>query len=204
MRNCDQPKICYMFTEGDTEWDYLDKFSKPYRNKIRFIRIGQISDPATLATRAIGWLKCQKFDKKELERNQAWLLFDNDNRPDRVKEAFRLVKEYNIFNKMRKRKSLELKIAYMSPCIEIWPLMHFTNSFSDNRHRLQSELHTTFMRRYHHSNNPYFDLSVLTPEGLNAAMTLAKQWEISLSGEEELNASRYAGIFKIIEEIQTA
>ena len=53
MRNCDQPKICYLFTEGDTEWDYLDKFSKPYCNKIRLFRIRQISDPTTLATRRL-------------------------------------------------------------------------------------------------------------------------------------------------------
>ena len=204
MRNCDQPKICYLFTEGDTEWDYLDKFSKPYCNKIRLFRIRQISDPSTLSARAIEWLKGQKFDKKELEKTQAWLIFDNDNRLERVKEAFRLVKEYNLYNQSRRRKSLELKIAYMSPCIEIWPLMHFTNSFSDNRHLLQSELHTTFMPRYHHGNNPYFDLSTLTPEGLNKAMVMAKQWNTSLSGDEDYHASKFAGIFKIIEEIQSA
>ena len=56
------------------------------------------------------------------------------------------------------------------------------------------------MPSYRHEGNPYFDLSKMP--NYEQAVRKARQWEVSLDGEQEYNASKFAGIYKLTENIK--
>ncbi len=177
--------IIQLFYEGKTELDYLQKFirEKGKSTEIRLNKIMTNPNPRILAQSAI-----QQFDNLQMSNSQIWVIFDHDGRDNEVREAIGLINN----------SGKDIQVAFMKPCIEIWPLMHNeidnVTTQSDAQSRLES-----IMPSYKHDRNPYFDLSKMP--NYNEAVKKAKQWHISLSGEPEYISTKYAGIYKLTEKI---
>jgi len=178
--------VIHLFCEGKTELDYLQKFvSQEYKRDL--VRINGLCinpNPVYLAKEAI-----KNFDKLKNNKSEIWLVFDYDNREAEVKEAIELVRQ--------SRKNIH--IGFMKPCIEIWPLLHNGIDNITNQQAAQSKLEE-IMPSYKHDRYPYFDLSKMP--NYEMAVQKAKAWEISLNGESEYNASKFAGIYKFTERIK--
>ena len=177
--------IIQLFYEGKTELDYLQKFirEKGKSTEIRLNKIMTNPNPRILAQSAI-----QQFDNLQMSNSQIWVIFDHDGRDNEVREAIGLINN----------SGKDIQVAFMKPCIEIWPLMHNeidnVTTQSDAQSRLES-----IMPSYKHDRNPYFDLSKMP--NYNEAVKKAKQWHISLSGEPEYISTKYAGIYKLTEKL---
>ena len=177
--------IIQLFYEGKTELDYLQKFirEKGKSTEIRLNKIMTNPNPRILAQSAI-----HQFDNLQMSNSQIWVIFDHDGRDNEVREAIGLINN----------SGKDIQVAFMKPCIEIWPLMHNeidnVTTQSDAQSRLES-----IMPSYKHDRNPYFDLSKMP--NYNEAVKKAKQWYISLSGEPEYISTKYAGIYKLTEKI---
>ena len=178
--------IIQLFYEGKTELDYLQKFIQQQK-KTPLIKLNKIytnPNPATLAKEAVRRYKDIKMPKSEI-----WVIFDDDGRNAEVREAINTIKQ----------SGKNICLAYMKPCIEIWPLLHNgidnVNSQSEAQSRLES-----IMPSYRHEGKPYFDLSKMP--NYEQAVSKAHRWEVSLDGEPEYNASKFAGIYKLTDSIK--
>ena len=103
--------IIQLFFEGKTELDYLQKFIRQ-QHKDAMVKLNKIKNnqnPRILAQEAVN-----RFDDLEMDNSEVWIAFDDDSRDTEVKEAI------DYINKSGK----DIHIAFMKPCIEIWPLMH--------------------------------------------------------------------------------
>lgn len=177
--------IIQLFYEGKTELDYLQKFirEKGKSTEIRLNKIMTNPNPRILAQSAI-----QQFDNLQMSNSQIWVIFDHDGRDNEVREAICLINN----------SGKDIQVAFMKPCIEIWPLMHNEIDNVTTQSVAQSRLES-IMPSYKHDRNPYFDLSKMP--NYNEAVQKAKQWHISLSGEPEYISTKYAGIYKLTEKI---
>lgn len=178
--------IIQLFYEGKTELDYLQKFIQQQK-KTTLVKLNKIytnQNPVTLAKEVV-----KKYNDIKMSKSEIWVIFDDDMRTDEVKEAIKLIKH----------SGKNIYLAYMKPCIEIWPLLHNgidnVNSQNDAQSRLEN-----IMPFYRHDRNPYFDLSKM--QNYEHAVKKARQWEISLGGEPEYNAAKFAGIYKLTENIK--
>ena len=181
--------IIQLFHEGKTELDYLQKFIQQQK-KIDLVKLNAIytnPNPFNIAEKAV-----IKYDyiNKNIHKSETWVIFDDDGRDDEIKKAFDKIKE----------SGKNIYIAYMKPCIEIWPLLHNRvvnniNSQSEAQSKLKS-----IMPSYEHERKPYFDLSKM--QNYEQAVETASQWETSLGGEPEYEASKFAGIYKLTEKIK--
>ena len=177
--------IIHLFCEGKTELDYLQKFIRQRRKnaEVRLNKIMINSNPQIIAQKTV-----QQFDDLQMKNSEVWVVFDHDGRDIVVKDAIDLI------NSSRK----DIHIAFMKPCIEIWPLMHNGIDNVTTQTAAQSKLES-IMPHYKHDRNPYFDLDKMP--NYTEAVVKAKQWQTSLSGEPEYNSAKYAGIFKLTEKI---
>lgn len=196
-RRDDYHLILNLFTEGEkTEFSYINDYILQV-NKKDIIRLSQnkaISDPVLLVKEAICYAKNLNLTKDEVSRS-IWVIFDYDNRDDAVNKALRLVNDYNKLNPRN-----VVNCAFMKPCFELWPLMHFMDSkYPSLQAQIQSKL-KEFMPKYHHQRNPIIDVSKLSQEGYLKACKNAKSWKISLDDIDNPNSSSfYAGIFELTE-----
>ena len=177
--------IIQLFYEGITELDYLQKFIRQ-RNKNTLIRLNKIlinPNPLTLAQEAV-----EQFNDLKMNNSEVWVVFDHDGRDAEVKKAI------DYINKSGK----DIHIAFMKPCIEIWPLMHNRIDNVTTQAMAQSRL-KSIMPSYKHGGCPYFDLNKMPY--YEYAVARAKQWQASLSGAPEYNSAKYAGIYKLTEKI---
>ena len=178
--------IIQLFYEGKTELDYLQKFIQQQK-KTTLVKLNKIytnQNPVTLAKEVV-----KKYHDIKMSKSEIWVIFDDDGRKAEVKEAINLIKQ----------SDKDINLAYMKPCIEIWPLLHNgidnVNSQSEAQSRLEN-----IMPSYRHEGNPYFDLSKMP--NYEQAVSKAHRWEVSLGGEPEYNASKFAGIYKLTENIK--
>lgn len=178
--------IIQLFYEGLTELDYLQKFIQQQK-KTTLVRLNRTyinPNPLTLAKEAI-----RRYDELKTSKSEIWVIFDHDGREREIQEAIDLIKQ--------SRKNIH--IAFMKPCIEIWPLLHNDIDNVTSQAAAQSKLEE-IMPSYKHDRNPYFDLSKMP--NYAQAVHKAKQWEISLSGDKEYNSAKFAGIYKLTEKIK--
>ena len=180
--------IIQLFYEGKTELDYLQKFiSQQHKNAVvKLNKIKNNQNPRILAQEAVN-----QCDDLKMDHSEVWVAFDDDGRATEVKEAIDLI------NKSGK----DIHIAFLKPCIEIWPLMHHGIDNVTKQATAQSKLES-IMPSYKHDRNPYFDLNKM-PD-YEGAVTKAKQWQTSLSGAPEYDSTKFAGIYKLTEKIKGA
>lgn len=177
--------IIHLFYEGKTELDYLQKFIRQQHKDaaVKLNKIKNNQNPRILAQEA-----ASRFDDLEMENSEVWVVFDNDGRDTEVKEAIDLINN----------SGKDIHIAFMKPCIEIWPLMHNGINNVTTQAMVQSKL-KNIMPSYKHDRNPYFDLNKM-PD-YEGAVAKAKQWQTSLSGAPEYDSTKFAGIYKLTEKI---
>lgn len=178
--------IIQLFYEGLTELDYLQKFIQQQK-KTKLVRLNKTCtnpNPLILAKEAI-----KRYDELKTSKSEIWVIFDHDGREREVCEAIDLIKQ----------SKKDIHIAFMKPCIEIWPLLHNDIDNVTSQATAQSKLEE-IMPSYKHDRNPYFDLSRMP--NYTQAVHKAKQWEISLSGDKEYNSAKFAGIYKLTEKIK--
>lgn len=179
--------VIYLFSEGDTELDYLQKFVRQQGKKdlVQINRIMRNPNPVTLVQMAIKQFK----DLREIKQSEVWVIFDHDGRNKEVRKAIDLVRQ----------SGKDIHIAFMKPCMEIWPLLHRGIDNVSTPDQAQQKL-AEVMPAYRHNGSPYFDLIKMTD--YDGAVTKAKQWKQSLGEEPEYNASKYAGIYELTERIK--
>ena len=145
--------------------------------------------PLALNPRILAQEAASRFDDLEMDNSEVWVVFDNDGRDTEVKEAIDLINN----------SGKDIHIAFMKPCIEIWPLMHNGINNVTTQAMAQSKL-KNIMPSYKHDRNPYFDLNKM-PD-YEGAVAKAKQWQTSLSGAPEYDSAKFAGIYKLTEKIK--
>ena len=178
--------IIQLFYEGKTELDYLQKFIQQQK-KTTLVKLNKIytnQNPVTLAKEVV-----KKYNDIKMSKREIWVIFDDDGRIAEVRDAINLIKQ----------SGKDIYLAYMKPCIEIWPLLHNGIDNVNSQSEVQSRLES-IMPSYRHEGNPYFDLSKMP--NYEQAVRKARQWEVSLDGEQEYNASKFAGIYKLTENIK--
>lgn len=178
--------IIQLFYEGQTELDYLQQFIQQQK-KTALVRLNKTyrnPNPLTLAKETI-----KRYNDLKTSKSEIWVIFDHDGREREIQEAIDLIKQ--------SRK--DIHIAFMKPCIEIWPLLHNDIDNVTSQAAAQSKLEE-IMPSYKHDRNPYFELSKMP--NYAQAVRKAEQWEISLSGDSEYNSAKFAGIYKLTERIK--
>ena len=178
--------IIQLFYEGKTELDYLQKFIQQQK-KTTLVKLNKIytnQNPVTLAKEVV-----KKYNDIKMSKSEIWVIFDDDGRIAEVRDAINLIKQ----------SGKDIHLAYMKPCIEIWPLLHNGIDNVNSQNEAQSRLES-IMPSYRHEGNPYLDLSKMP--NYEQAVSKAHRWEVSLNGEPEYNASKFAGIYKLTENIK--
>lgn len=66
-------------------------------------------NPLNLAKEALA-----RYNDLKTPKNEIWIIFDHDGREKEVQEAIDMIKQ----------SKKNIHIAFMKPCIEIWPLLH--------------------------------------------------------------------------------
>ena len=180
--------VIYLFYEGETELDYLQKYIQQQRKtSVRLIKKCQSPNPQYLVDQAI-----KNFSElKQVKNSQIWVVFDHDGREQEVQQAI---------NKLTNSHK-DIHLAFMKPCIEIWPLLHNNIDNVSSQHEAQSKLEK-IMPSYNHDRNPRFDLAQMP--NYEHAVKIAQNWDVSLDSAPPYQASKFAGIYKLTEKIKKA
>ena len=180
--------VIYLFYEGETELDYLQKYIQQQRkSSVRIIKKCQSPNPQYLVDQAI-----KNFSElKQVKNSEIWVVFDHDGREQEVQQAI---------NKLTNSHK-DIHLAFMKPCIEIWPLLHNNIDNVSSQHEAQSKLEK-IMPLYNHDRNPRFDLAQMP--NYEHAVKIAQNWDVSLDGAPPYQASKFAGIYKLTEKIKKA
>ena len=178
--------VIYLFYEGETELDYLQKYIQQQRkSSVRLVKRCQSPNPQYLVEQAIKSFK----ELKQVENSEIWVVFDHDGREKEVQQAInKLINSHK-----------DIHLAFMKPCIEIWPLLHNNIDNVSSQHETQLKLEK-IMPSYNHDRNPRFDLAHM-PD-YEYAVKVAQNWEISLDDAPPYQASKFAGIYKLTERIK--
>lgn len=186
MRNTKTKKSLYILVEGKTELAYVQGFAK-CNPAVKVIRLTETSSRPRLIKEALKFSEENKLD--------TWIIFDQD---DKLAEAKEIYKQAEAFNKRNKAK---IHIAYLAPCFEIWPLIHFRyNNIPYVAKEVQKAL-GQHIKKYDHSKHPFIEVCKLET-GYDKAVEVAKKWEASLVDMPEYEAHLFAGIYKLTEFIK--
>ena len=119
--------VVYLFYEGETELDYLQKYIQQQRKaSVRLVKRCQSPNPQYLVEQAIKSFK----ELKKVKNSEIWVVFDHDGREQEVQQAI---------NKLINNHK-DIHLAFMKPCIEIWPLLHNNIDNVSTQHEAQSKL----------------------------------------------------------------
>ena len=184
-RNTKTKKCLYVLVEGKTELAYIQDFAK-CNPAVKVIVVGETSSRPRLIKEALKFSEENKLD--------TWIIFDQD---DKLAEAKEIYKQAKAFNKRNKAK---IHIAYLAPCFEIWPLIHFRcNNIPHIAKEVQKVLEQYI--KYDHGKHPFIEVCKLEA-GYGKAVEVAKKWENSLVDMPEYEAALFAGIYKLTEFIK--
>lgn len=185
-------KTIYLFTEGDTESQYILDLARD--TNVKIIAQGAISSPKQLAEKAKEFVSFNRERLTDGSNNSVWIVFDDDEKNTKITE-FR--------DAMRGGQCI--KIAYMKPCIELWGVMCVKGCVSGlalTHRKIESAL-KKLMPRYDHSGHPYFDTKKMIHT--DVACQIATQWDKTYpTFESRMNARYFAGIHTIVEGILKA
>lgn len=197
-------RVIYLACEGGscgTEGKYIRQLCDAYDCSLVLIYPKPLNDPLNLVKFAIGFSSAQKAHPN----SHLWVIFDND-KPERVKQAFEEAKRYN--DSLKSTKYLNVNIAFNAPSIETFGLLCCgITKISTNAKTNQQQLCHPTMPNYSHKKSPktspHFDFNTME-SGYDFAITQAKQWEHSLNGDPEYTAHIFAGIYKLTEQIKNS
>jgi hypothetical protein len=141
------------FCEGkNTEPEYLKSFAKHYGNGlVRVEPVAPAGVPLTIVEKAV--IRKKELDAKKKTDSfdslyEVWAVFDRDEHPN-IPQAIDLARGNNVHT------------AISNPCIEIWPLLHFTFHKSYiHRHALQREL-AKYMTSYRPNGSKIIDYELI-------------------------------------------
>lgn len=195
-------RVIYLACEGGssgTEGKYIRQLCDAYDCSLVWIYPKPLNDPLNLVKVAIDFSSAQKAHPN----SHLWVIFDND-KPERVKQAFEEAKRYN--NSLKSTKYLNVNIAFNAPSIETFGLLCCgITKISSKAKTNQQALNDPVMLNYSHKKTPktgpYFDFATME-QGYSFAVGKAKSWEVSLNGDPEYTAHIYAGIYKLTEIIK--
>lgn len=141
------------FCEGkNTEPEYLKSFAKHHGNSLLKIQtIAPAGAPLTIVQSAVARKKQEDAKKKTNSFDglyEVWAVFDIDEHPN-ILQAIDMAKANHVYT------------AISNPCIEIWPLLHFTfYRAAIHRHALQSEL-AKYMSSYQADGSKRIDYELI-------------------------------------------
>lgn len=208
-----QNPIIYLFHEGKTELGYLQGLAR--NRAIRIVPEPSVSSPVILLQSAVRFAVIAADELRDNPDAEIWVVFDYDAKAqDMSKAALTLgkcpercdgaCKVRDIGQCAAKDVLRRIRVAFMSPCIEIWGIMctekgSRIDKFSEDRHVLQRQLHE-LMPRYNHSRGALFDLTLMSCT--DKAIERAKAWTRTHGGFPAcLTAPHYAGIYPLVEKI---
>lgn len=180
------------FCEGkNTEPEYLKSFAKHYGNGlVRVEPVAPAGVPLTVVEKAVTRKKGLDAKKKMDSFDslyEVWAVFDRDDHPN-ISKAIDLARGNNVHT------------AISNPCIEIWPLLHFTFHRSYiHRHDLQREL-AKYMASYQSNGSKLIDYELIK-DNFNYAKSNAE----SLLADHEATDNPYGNpsttFYKLLERI---
>lgn len=193
-------KTIHVQCEGvNTEPKYLQDLEKAFPKCKIDIHQHNHTNPKLIARDMISFAKKMGGNRPDVE---FWCVFDCDDRYDDVREAYRLVKEYEI--EARRKELPIVRIAMCRPCIEFWGLLHFKESSKIRpvKKLCQEELHVE-MNEYDHNDGAKFCVAKMLPN-MGKAIERAKALVGENDAYDEYEAAKVAGMYKLVESIMKA
>jgi hypothetical protein len=175
----------------NTEPTYLKSFARHYGNGLVEVEtVAPAGAPVTIVQTAVvrkkardGRKKADSFDKLF----EVWAVFDRDEHPN-IPQALDLANAHNV------------QIAISNPCIEIWPLLHFTNHQAPiHRHKLQQEL-AKYMPSYQPNGSKIIDFEAIKDRFTEARTRAERQ----LAGHEatgDPNGNPSTTLYRLLDKI---
>jgi hypothetical protein len=144
-----KPSIIVVCEGGKTEVEYLNEFTADHGNHLVDLQtIGGVGVPETIVDRAIDeHRRLSRYARRKGADSydgafSVWAMFDVDAHPKVIEARTRAL-------------SNSIRVAFSNPCIELWALLHFSDSDGPlSRSEAQDRLRR-FMPDYHHSSNPF-------------------------------------------------
>ena len=208
--------VVYLFHEGKTELGYLQSLAR--NREIRIVHRPSVSSPVVLLTSALRFAIDNSDVFEDNPSAEIWVVFDYDAKARDMAVAKSILSKcpnlcrdnckIRDISRCEERLAIgRIHVAFMAPCIEIWGLLCTEDGsrmdrFSEDRHELQRLLHKC-MPRYDHKRGAQFDLDKMVHT--NEAIRRAKEWATTHGSFPEcLNASHYAGIYPLVEQVLSA
>jgi hypothetical protein len=117
-----------------------------------------------------------------------WAVFDFDNHPN-VREAIELAGNNAV------------RVGYSNPCIELWALLHFSDSDRPlERTQAQTALRR-YMPSYDHAKQPMFEFSLLKPH-YTLAVGRASSGRLRRREDRQERGNPSTSVDELLEEIR--
>lgn len=189
----------YVFCEGkNTEPDFIKEYSEIYGNNMIEVFLARAQGvPKSIVKNAIEKKNvldriAKKSNDKLDKKFQVWAVFDRDEHPE-------------IPNALQSAKSNNIKVAFSSPCFEIWALAHFIKQTAEiGRKEAQSAL-KKYLSGYDPKNNKTISAAAL--EKLNKYDDVVQEFKkISLYHDEcsisMIDKNPYTDIHVLLDKIK--
>ncbi|MCL1891843.1 MAG: RloB family protein [Alphaproteobacteria bacterium] len=189
-------KTVYVICEGvNSEPRYLDAISKLNPRCMLQIQPHKHTDPLKIVEGMVSFVKDKRIEKSV----EYWCVFDHDDKAERVRLAYQKAKESNSVANRPK-----VQIALNTPCIEAWALSHYVppSDIPTTRHQCQKKLEE-IMPGYDHSDGAKFNFEDMMKR-YELAQDTARSWGLSNADGKEYEASKLAGIHKLVDSIMSA
>ena len=191
----------YLFSEGHkTEPSYLQSLipALGLKGRVTLTHVACNASPAKLLKAFELWQKKNKGVLRKHDKVWIQILFDDDGRPDEMARA----RMYCARNSGL-IENPAVHIAYMSPCFEIWLLLHFdTHVKARNHTEIQTQL-SRHLQDYNHERSPSIPVKgPLADQAIIAkAIETAKAWQRSADPETRFQSAPRADIWPLIEHL---
>jgi hypothetical protein len=190
-----KPLIIVVCEGQKTEVEYLDAFRIDHGNHLFNLNtIGGAGVPDTIVDCAIEEYRsrrryaCRKGADSYDSEFSVWAMFDVDAHP-KVMEAW------------NRAQANGVRVACSNPCLELWTLLHFSDSDGPlSRSEAQSRL-TKFMPKYHHSSNPTFDYALLR-DNYDLAVRRAEAFLLRRDQERSSRGNPCSTVHLLLEQIR--
>jgi hypothetical protein len=190
-----KPSIIVVCEGGKTEVEYLNEFTADHGNHLVDLQtIGGVGVPETIVDRAIDeHRRLSRYARRKGADSydgafSVWAMFDVDAHPKVIEARTRAL-------------SNSIRVAFSNPCIELWALLHFSDSDGPlSRSEAQDRLRR-FMPDYHHSSNPVFNYGLLR-DNYDHAARRAQNFITRREQERNSLGNPCSTVYQLLEEIR--